>query len=62
MRGSPRPYNNSRPNITCLLLEGDGTLLDILTAPALAANRGYRAPLSFCPHLESLRRPSDVRP
>jgi hypothetical protein len=30
MRSSPRPNNNSRPNITRLLLEGDGTLLDCL--------------------------------
>jgi hypothetical protein len=28
MRSSPRPNNNSRPNSTRLLLEGDGTLLD----------------------------------
>jgi hypothetical protein len=30
MRSGPRPNNNSRPNITRLLLEGDGTLLDCL--------------------------------
>jgi hypothetical protein len=30
MRGRPRPHDSSRPCITCLLLEGDGTLLNCL--------------------------------